>query len=202
MSIYGGILMFVLGTVGNIMSVLVFCGIKSYRSLPTSVFLAAVSIANQINITVRIFLQFLTSILGYNPFATNRSACQFQWFLRKVFPQIAATCLCLCALDRYLMTTRSVRLRTLLTVRRASLLSGINAIVWLCYGIPSAIYVVTAPAFNVCGPNTMFLRISTYFDLSILILLPITIMSVFGFLTWKNLGRIQQTHLNKQVKNV
>jgi len=200
-SIYAGILMFALGTVGNIMSVLVFCGLKTYRSLPTSVFLAAFSFTNQISITVGIFLQFLTAILGYNLGATNRIACQFIWFAKKAFPEIATTCLCLCAVDRYLMTTRSARLRKLLTVPRAYLLIGINVIIWICYGIPSGIYVINVQSANLCARMISFWRISTYFDLFIPILIPITIMSVLGLLTWKNLGRIQQTHMNKQVKN-
>lgn len=76
-SIYAGILMFTLGTVGNFMSILVFCGLKAYRSLPTSVFLAAFSFTNQINITVGILLQLLTAKLGYNLGASNTIACQF-----------------------------------------------------------------------------------------------------------------------------
>jgi hypothetical protein len=192
--------MYFFGTIGNLINILAFFYLKTYRNLSTSVFLTASSIAGQIYITFAIFLPFLSYILDYNPAAQSQVFCGFVTFVKAVSPQISMTCLCLSAIDRYLITNRSVRFRILFNVNRARLIVCLSVLIWSCYGIPNAIYIFYIYSFNFCTTNINFLRISAYLNLFIEILLPISIMTVFGLLTWKNLGRIRQSSLSIQVR--
>lgn len=200
-SIYIGGLLFVLGTFGNLMNIYVFCYTRSYQKLPTSVFLVALSLAGQIHLIFNILFPFLTAILGYNPLALNTVACKLRLYSSTAFPQIAIFSLCLCVIDRYLMTTRFARLRTLFTIRRACLILVLSIIIWLCYSIPSTIYTINVPSWNLCAPLYTLAQISAYFNLFLTVVFPITIMSVFGLLTWRNLGRVRYTSINIQVNS-
>lgn len=151
--------MFILGTVGNPMNILVFCCLKTYRSLVTSSFLATTIFAGQIYLT----------------------------------------CLCLSSMERYLMTSRSVWQRELMTLKRVRLLSGFWTVVWICVGIPHAIFTFDFALLNLCIPDSNFSTTLTYLNLAFSVVLPITILSVFGLLTWKNLGKIRLNALNSQV---
>lgn len=182
---YIGGFMCIFGTIGNIMNILAFCSLKTYRSLPTSAFLTTSSIAGQLYIIFGIFFPFLSNILGYNPAARNSNVCKLFIFITKLSIQILLTSLCLSAIDRYLMTSRSVRFRTLINMRRARLAICVSTFLWLCFCVPSAIYTSIIPSLNTCTPHITFLRISAYLNLFFAILLPISVMSVFGLLTWK-----------------
>ena len=196
---YVGGVMFLFGTVGNLMNIIVFCCLKSYRSLSTSAFLATSSLAGQLYLTISMGFGSLSRLIGYDIGSRNSAICKSSLHVRNISVQISLTCLCLASIDRYLMTSRSARRRELITLKRARLLICICVAVWMCAGVPHAIYSLDLPLFNLCIPSSPFSTTATYLNLALSIFLPITVLSVFGVLTWKNLGNTRLTALNAQV---
>ena len=196
---YLGGLMFLLGTVGNLMNIIVFCCLKSYRSLVTSAFLATSSFASQVYLIFGVGFQSLSKFIDYDIASSNLAICKSTLYMRNVSVQISLTCLCLSSFDRYLMTSRSVGRRELITLKRARLLICVWTVVWMCAAIPFALYTNDFTLFNACIPRSDYIITASYLNLVSSILLPITILLVFGLLTWKNLGNMRLTALNSQV---
>ena len=199
---YGGMIMFALGAIGNTINILAFSCLKVYRSLPTSAFLAAASFFGQLNLSFSLFFSALSNIIGYNPAARDARVCKTYLFMQRVTVQITLTCLCMSAIDRYLMTSRSARLRALVTPMRARLAIGFAIVIWSGYGVPGAIYTINYPFYNLCIPTSNFSTIITYLNLVLAVLIPIGILSVFGLLTWKNLHRSRLSAVNLQVSDL
>jgi hypothetical protein len=197
---YGGLLMVGLGLIGNTMNILAFCCLKVYRSLSTSAFLATASFSGQVYLFFSLLLSALTNLMGYNPLSRNMTLCRVALFIPRVTVQISLTCLCLSAIDRYLMTSRSARHRAWVTPTRARLAIVVCILFWLAYGVPSAIYAINYPFFNICIPTSEFSSTVTYLNLVFAVLLPIMILCSFGFLTWKNLERARLSPMNVQVR--
>ena len=196
---YVGGAMFLLGTVGNLMNMIVFCCLKSYRSLVTSAFLATSSFAGQVYLTFSLVFGSLSYLINSDIPSRNSAICKTQLYMRNVCVQISLTCLCLSSIDRYLMTSRSARRRELITLKRARLIICACVVVWMCVGIPHAIYTFDFALYNLCIPNSDFATTLSYLNLVLAIFLPTTILSVFGVLTWKNLENTRLTALNAQV---
>lgn len=190
---------FILGTMGNVMNMIMFCCLKAYRSLVTSSFLAGAAFAGQIYLTVSLGFASVSKWIGYDIASRNLTICKFYLYTRAVSIQIYLTCLCLSSIDRYLITNRSARRRELMTPKRARLLICAWTVVWMCVGIPQAMYTTNIPRFNLCIPSSEISTTVTYLNFVFSIILPITILLVFGLLTWKNLGSTRLTTLNSQV---
>lgn len=197
---YVGGFMFILGTIGNTMNIIAFCCLKVYRPLSTSAFLAAASLSGQVYLTCSLFLASLSNILGYNPASRDTTLCKAMLFIPRVALQIMLTCLCFSAVDRYLMTSRSARFRALITPVRARLAICFCVVVWTGYCVPSLLYVISYSFANLCIPSQGYATTVTYLNLFFSVLMPITILSLFGFLTWRNLGRTRLSSLNVQVR--
>lgn len=196
---YGGITMFTLGLIGNTLNIIAFTCLKGYRSLSTSAFLTAASLSGLIYLSFTLFRVAIGNILGYNAAARDSFLCRTTLFIPRVTVQVSLTCLCFSAIDRYLMTSRSARLRSLVTLTRARLAICFSVLIWCGYGVPNAIYAINYPLFNICVPTADFGNTITYLNLVFAVLLPIFILSVFGFLTWKNLDNARLSSMNAQV---
>lgn len=192
-------ILFILGSIGNVMNMIMFSCLKTYRSLVTSAFLATASFAGQLYLTFSLGLESLSKWIGYDIPSRNLQFCKATWYIKNVGIQVSLTCLCLSSIDRYLMTSRSAQRRELMTLNRARLIIVICFVVWAGAAIPYAIYSRNIPLFNLCLPSYSFAAVVTYLNLVLAIFLPVAIMSVFGLLTWKNLGNIRLTPLNSQV---
>ena len=196
---YGGLIIFSAGIIGNTVNILAFSCLKVYRSLSTSAFLTTASLSGQVWLGFTLFRSAVTNLLGYNPASRNTLFCRATLFIPRVTVQISLTCLCLSAIDRYLMTSRSARRRAWITLTRARLAIVASVVVWCAYGVPNAVYAVNYPFINLCIPTSDFGNTVTYLNLVFAVLLPIVILCLFGFLTWKNLSSARLSSMNVQV---
>ena len=179
---------FIAGTVGNVMNIIAFCSLKIYRSLVTSTFLAGAAFAGQIYLTIMLGFASVSKWISYDIPSRNPVICKFDLYIRTVSIQIYLTCLCLSSIDRELMT-----------LKRARLLICVLAIVWMCVGIHRALYSNNLPFSDLCTPSSNFVVTATYLNLIVAVILPIIILSIFGILTWKNLRNTRLLSLNSQV---
>lgn len=196
---YGSGIVFILGAIGNTLNILVFCCLKTYRPLVTSTFLAMTSFSGQLYITFTLGFSSISKWIGVDIPSRNAMICRSILYLRNMSLQICFTCLCLSSIERYLMTSRSARRRELMTLKRARLLICICFVVWMSAAIPSALFFNNLVQASLCVPSVQFAMPLTYYNLVCSIFLPVTILSIFGFLTWRNLANTRLSALNAQV---
>ncbi|CAF1363953.1 unnamed protein product [Adineta steineri] len=190
---YGGPLLMVAGSVGCILSLLVF-STKSLRKNPCSIYFIAYNIAN----LCQICTTFLQAILayGYNIdiSVSSISFCRFICYIGYVFDILSPFYLILASIDRMLVTSRNARTRKFSNNHLAygSVISG--TIFWMLFHIHIFIFfriIEVIPNYYICYTNSnVYLAFANYYGLIKTIIIPI-LMLIFEVYTIKN---IQSSH--------
>jgi hypothetical protein len=206
--IYAGIIMYILGTIGNILNIWVFTiwsrspkrshkHSKSGRTSNSSLYLLASSIAN----LLVIIYPLLTRIMfdGYQYRLTQNNVfilCKLRFYGLHTFDLISLTCICLATFDRYLISSRKVRLRELSTRRQRTKLIILFIICLIgLHSIPIAMYYDVSNT----GQCSILSPIYLYYYLYVVQIflhgiIPIIFLSIFGLLTFKQLKKIKPRH--------
>jgi hypothetical protein len=206
-----GISMCIFGLIGNILNICIFTiwsfsrkksnrfNYDNDRTSNSSLYLLASSIAN----LVVIIYPLLTRIMfdGYNYLITQNNSiilCKFRYYILHTFDLISLTCICLATFDRYLISSRKVRLRELSPTKNQTIII-ISFLIFMIalHSIPLIVF------FNVSitGQCMIFsIKYSYYylyvFQISLHGLIPIIFLSIFGILTFRQLRIITQNNLN------
>ncbi|CAF1386367.1 unnamed protein product [Adineta steineri] len=190
---YGGPLLMVVGSVGCILSLLIF-STKSLRKNPCSIYFIAYNIAN----LCQICTTFLQAILayGYNIdiSVSSISSCRFICYIGYVFDILSPFYLILASIDRMLVTSRNARTRKFSNNHLAygSVISG--TICWILFHIHIFIFfkiIEVIPNYYICYTNSnVYLAFANYYGLIKTIIIPI-LMLIFEVYTIKN---IQSSH--------
>ncbi|CAF1500114.1 unnamed protein product [Rotaria magnacalcarata] len=203
--IFAGILMYIFGSIGNILNICVFtkwCRSKnkSKSSFPcgasnSSLYLLGSSISNLIVIIYPLLTRILLD--GYELDTTERNEfliCKLRYFILHTFDLTSLACICLATFDRYLISSREVRLRKLITTRRRT--QSIILILVVLFGIHS-IPVLKYYRVSKAGYCTIVSITYSYyylytFQIVLHGIIPIIFLSVFGLLTLRQLRIISK----------
>ena len=104
---YIGGVFFILDTVGNVMNIMVFICLKTYRSLVTSTFVAMTAFIGQIYLTVSLGIGAISELINYDIPSRSSTICKFTLYLRNISILVSLTCLCLWSIDRSLSDDQS-----------------------------------------------------------------------------------------------
>ncbi|CAF3681675.1 unnamed protein product [Rotaria socialis] len=209
-----GIIMCIFGLIGNILNVCVFAiwsrsrkkinrYSSSHRTSNSSLYLLASSVANLIIISYPLLTRILLDGYQYRVTRTNvLILCKFRYYALHTFDLISLTCICMATFDRYLLSSRKVRLRQMSARRQRTKLSILFIIVLVgLHSIPSIIYYDVSNT----GQCEIFpIEYSYYYlyvvQISLHGLIPIIFLSIFGLSTFKQLKLITKhnpsNHLN------
>lgn len=122
-----GIFMYVFGLIGNTLNIFVFTlwcrqrkrGNNNDNNNQTSnspLYLLVSSCANFIEIIYPVLTRIIFDGFGYPKTKENKLfTCKIRYYVLHTTDLISLTCICLATLDRYLITSRDVRLRRLST---------------------------------------------------------------------------------------
>lgn len=197
--IFAGILMYVLGSIGNILNICVFAKwsrtknkskYAQSRANNSSLYLLASSISNLFVIIYPLLTRILLD--GYE-FDTKESneflICKLRYYVLHTFDLTSLTCICLATFDRYLISSREVRLRKLITTRRQTkFIIGIIVLAFALHSIPVIKYYRVSKSGYCMIVSTAYLHYYLYtFQIFLHGLIPIIFLSVFGLLTLKQL---------------
>ncbi|CAF1513932.1 unnamed protein product [Adineta steineri] len=196
-----GIIMFIFGLIGNILNICIFTNWSrsrrttinnnnNNRTNNSSLYLLVSSIANLILIIYALPTRILFD--GYQYQVTQRDVfilCKFRYYVMHTCDIISLTCVCMATFDRYLISSRNVRLRHMSTTRQ-----GTKFIIFLIifilglHSIPLIIY------YNVSTTGQCIIYFSIYlsyyrytFQIFFHGIIPIIFFSLFSFLTFKQL---------------
>lgn len=212
--IISGIIMIILGSIGNLLNIYVFfiwsfsrssVGMHHHRlnqANNSPLYLFVSSIANLIIVLYSLLTRVLFDGFNYSISPSNAiPLCKFRFFTLHTFDLISIICFCLATFDRYLITSRSVQLRQRSTTRKKTILIILSIILFFSlHSIPIGIY------FRVTDEGVCVLDDVIYsyyylfvFQVTLRGLIPIIILLIVGPLTYRNLRLLQRQshgHLN------
>jgi len=192
---YLGLIMFVVGTVGNVCNIVVFTHLRSLSSLPSSCLLLASFVGSQFVLSTAVLSRVIFGFSRYDPLVSSIIWCKIRWVLGPAGGGTALTSIGLASVDRYFITSRQINRHRWITVRRAHYMILAVVLFWLLVLIPNAIY-YTAPSCTI--KNSIFAQFSPIFSLTAYSTAPLLILAVFCTLTWFNLhsDNIRTTRLS------
>jgi len=185
--------LFAAGNIGNILNLIIFCQAKLRTSSVCSWYFLAVSIANLIAINTG----YLTRILAYmgfpDPSKTVGFYCIGRVFIQSLSLKLSTQFLCSIIIDRFLVTSTSVKLRRISSFKVAKWYVPLTVLCWtIFYSHIWVGYSGTQPG-SACkrqaGAYNLFITIcSVTIDSTI----PIVVMITFSLLTLNNLHGLHQ----------
>ena len=209
-----GITMYIFGTIGNILNICVFIKWSRPRRRTnneynlnnqtgnSSLYLLTTSIANLILIIYPLLIRIY--IDGYEHLVTNNNSiflCKLRFYILQTSLIISLICTCLATFDRYLISSRSVRLRQLSTSRQNTI-----RIIYLIIILSSLLSIPTAVYYNrsIIGDCSISSIIySNYYLYFVIVFIygifPIIFLLIFGRLTYKQLKTLKRTNRNGQL---
>ncbi|UJR18184.1 hypothetical protein I4U23_005085 [Adineta vaga] len=127
---YGGPIQIIFGTIGCILSLIVFSK-NNLRKNPCSIYFIAYNTISLIMIYTVILPHIL--IIGYqiDPSSYNLNFCRFRLYNLLLYNILGSSYLILASIDRILLTSRNVRTRQRSTVRLAYLSILLVTLFWL-----------------------------------------------------------------------
>jgi hypothetical protein len=198
-NIYGGFFVFSIGMIGNILNIIIFTSLKTFRETSAAFYMTVTSAVDIFQLVVGLLSRIL--ITGYNidPTATSSFICKARQFTVITTMLIIFTCMCLATIDQFLSLTN--RWRHLCDVKVANRVVIVAVIVCFLHGIPIFIFQDLYPPPGT-GPtscsftNTGYSIYYSEFLFPVLLgFLPLIIRIIFGLLAFVNVRRFQ----NRQV---
>ncbi len=187
-TIYGGFFLFIVGMIGNILNIIVFTSLKTFRETSAAFYMTATSTVNIFQLVVGLLSRIL--ITGYNidPTQSSDFLCKGRGFTLTATMLIIFTYKCFTVIDQYLSLTN--RWCHLCNLKIASRLVIASLIFWCLHGISSwileGVHLLSSTNQTSCFiVNPVFSVYMSRFVLAVLIgFLPLLIRISVGLLAF------------------
>jgi hypothetical protein len=187
-TIYVGIFLVVSGLIGNGINILVFSTFRNYRTTPCTFYFLSASIFNFLYIATTLIPRIVSVGFGIDLSKTSTSWCKIRQYCIVTTVIISVTFSCLATIDQFFVTSRSANVRRFSSIKWAHRLVFIFIIVWFLHGTPVLISYQISPITMIClNTNHASAIYSTIFFLVLICAIPVTIMVIFGYLTYHNM---------------
>lgn len=196
------------GLIGNILNICVFTSWtcvrpncqryrRSNRTSNCSLYLLIASWANLLVIIYPLSTRILFD--GYNYSLRREDGivfCKVRYFVLHTCDLISLACVCLATFDRYLISSRKARLRTLNRTRSQAFILLLVIIVLIhVHNLPVAFYYDVSIQGQCTIPSSFFASYYLYvFQIMLHSVIPIIFLSIFGTLTLRQLRSIGHAH--------
>ncbi|CAF1246101.1 unnamed protein product [Adineta ricciae] len=183
----GGLPILIFGTIGNFINLFAFICFSQFNKLPISIFLIASFIFSQFTLTFSLIPQLIYRISGYDPLSGSIFLCKLRYYFGLSSGTIALNSIGLAGLSQYLLTSRIVRLRHLIT-RKLTLLVAFSMILFfgLLFSPVLFFYTHTTNSANVTICTTTNADFTAYNGLIVYSSIPVIVLVVSSVLTWHN----------------
>jgi len=210
-----GILLCIFGSIGNLLNICVFFQWSRTKNHPktksnrhknsnSSLYLFVSSISNLIVIVYPLLTRIILD--GFQYSVTKKTVfifCKFRYYILHTFDLISLTCICMATFDRYLITSRKVRLRHLSTGKKRT--KQIILFVIILFGIHS---IPNGVFFDLSNESRCLIISKNYlyyhlwmFQIILHSIIPIIFLTIFGILTFKQLRKLQHTKRNGRLSS-
>lgn len=199
--LYVGIIMFILGIIGNLLTIIIFISLETFRKNSCSYYLMIMSIFNIANLIGGLLTRII--ITGFSIDLTIKSSfyCGFRWYYLYFSVLISFTMICLSTIDQYFSTSLNEYYRRLSNIKNSHRLSIIFIIFWVLLGIPYTIYFKTILNTQtnqlVCTSiNKNYFQYHIYvYIITLAGILPTLITIIFGYLSYINIKTLSHRRL-------
>ena len=135
-----GIPLFVFGVIGNLLNIVIFTSVRSYRTTPCTFYLLASSIAGTMQLLGAIISRIIIMGFGYDLTRTSLIWCKCRQFIIATYVPLQLTYECWAIVDQFLATSRNARLRQLSNIKWTRWIAALTALVWHLYSVPFLIF--------------------------------------------------------------
>jgi hypothetical protein len=180
LNIHVGLFIYISSIIGALLNLIIFTSLKTFRETPSGFYLAVSSLFNLAQT-----LSALTTRIFDAGFSVNLIQTSWPCKLRSFFAQssvlLSLTSMSLVTIDQFVSSTNYHRWTSLRLARRHLLIA---LLVWSLHGITALIFWDTPR--GICTSNSSIYRnYVSYFYLPVLLgCLPISVMSIFGLLSF------------------
>jgi hypothetical protein len=192
--LYGGFFIFITGVIGELLNILIFTTLKTFRKTPCGFYLTIVSIANFGQVVLAVLIRTLNYGLNIDLLQSSW-ICKIREFSVPFFALMAFTSICLAIIDQFLSLIRPHWNNLHLAHQHIALI----CFIWFGHNIPYLIYCDVSSS-RCTNLNVSFANYVNYFIWPVLLgCLPIVIMIIFSILTFYNV-RIKITNQRNIVR--
>ncbi|UJR24034.1 hypothetical protein I4U23_026999 [Adineta vaga] len=164
---WGSLIIFIIGTFGNLLDIILFIHLESLNTLASSLFLLASFIGSQCVMLTATLLRIIFGLTGYDPLFSSLFLCKLRWMIGPASGAFSLTCVCLAAVDRYILARSQYR--TKITLNQARLrVEELGNTVWIL--IEFLTYAIIFYAYLIASPN-LHRNIKKKFLLCIMVIL-------------------------------
>jgi hypothetical protein len=186
----------VAGIVGNLVNIIVFTGLRLFRENPCAFILTVESLIN----LSQLIISFIPRV-WINAFANDLTQSSLLWCkLRPAMGQalslISFYTMCLATGDQVLSTSHQYSFRRLSTFKLARQYILMNVVIWVLHGIPTLVFFEIQSSLGCSIYNTFYaLYYSIGYFCILLGFLPMSIMSIFSVLAFRNVRKIVRSRV-------
>ncbi|CAF0772505.1 unnamed protein product [Adineta ricciae] len=181
------------------MNIIVFSADDPYRNKPCTFFLMIAAIAHSVHLLSATLTRILAT--GFDKDFSTMSIvwCKMRQYNIATAAGISLTCQWLAAVDQFLITSRSVRLRQLSCIKRARRIGIGVAVFWIVQSVPYLVFVDLRS--NVCTICNSFWQVyNAYIDFwCFYTILPVLMMTIFGILAYRNVRALKDMRKSQGV---
>lgn len=183
---YGYTIVLIFGSIGNVFILILF---NRQRHNACSIYLVNSAMTNLLYLLAGFF--FNAPYVSYNNESLGELIlCKLSIYTIGSLGQVTKTILILVCIDRYLITSHRVNLRTLSTTKRAKYLVFFTYIFWSIAGSHQAIFLMIIDGR--CIGDTSYTTFYTVYSILFLGFIPSSILIIFGCLTRRNLRQLRR----------
>ena len=195
-TIYLDIPIFIIGLIGNILNVLVFLSLRTFRESSCAFYLTVMSIANIAQLVIGVLNRIMVSGFSIDAASSSAFYCKFSWYCGILCALISLTCMCLATIDQFLVTCSNVRWQQWSNIKVAHRVTVVFIFIWILHGIPYAIYgdlaIYPVTRQLACTlTNGIMSQYHTYsFSIILACMIPLCVTITFGSLAYHNVQQL------------
>lgn len=197
---YFGLAILAIGTLGNAINVISFARLESLKTLASSLFLLTSFLASQMVLIFGVLTRVIRGFSGVDPVYTSVLFCKIRWWIRTTSNAVSLTCVCFAAIDRYFLSCRQLHRHRWITMKRAAWAIVFTIWFWSSVFSSYAIYYTAPKPLSCTIADPFFAYFATIFNLFHYSILPLSILTIFCWLTWHNLGQQPTTYLRGGIR--
>ncbi|CAF4155889.1 unnamed protein product, partial [Adineta steineri] len=191
-TIYGGIFIFITGSSGNLMSILVFSSVRNYRTTPCTFYFLIASIFNIIYLANNLISRIVSTGYGIDLTKTSLSWCKLRVYIGNSVTLISLSCSCLATIDQFFVTSRNANLRRFSNMKLTYRILLIISLISCLHGIPILLFYNISSITKTCiNTNAGYAIYTPIYGTAVLCFIPVIIMIIFGYLTYYNINSIR-----------
>ena len=200
-TIYLGIFIFLAGIIGNLLIILIFLSLQTFRQSSCTFYLTIMSIVNIGQLLTGLLSRIMIGGLDIDWTLTSLFYCKIRAYFIQVSSLISMTCMCLATIDQYFATCSRPQWQQWCNINLARRLLAIFILIWILHNIPFIIYYdqvisVTTGKITCVVTNNIYQKYTIY-GVSVILtkFLPIFISCFFGILAYRNVQQLSHRTL-------